>query len=72
MSLVHGVVPMQTLSALFIGLLLAVVLLAAIGTFISGVSQPEKQGSLAVAGAVLGGSVIIAMAIMSRGDNGER
>jgi len=62
---------MRALSALVVGAFLAVVLLAAFMSFAMGIGEPEKRGSLAVAGAVLAGSVIIAIAIMSRQDDGR-
>ncbi len=63
---------MQALANLFTGLLLAVVLLAGLLTFGMGVSEPEKRGTLAVAGAVLLGSVMITLAVMDRPADGGR
>jgi hypothetical protein len=62
---------MKVLSDLFLGGLVAVVLLASLMAFAAGFQNPEKNGSLSIAGAILAGSTIIAMAIMSRPGNGR-
>jgi hypothetical protein len=62
---------MRALSAVVVGGMLAVVLMAALMAFAMGLTEPEKRGSLAIAGAILGGSTIIAIAIMSRQDDGR-
>jgi hypothetical protein len=62
---------MKTLSDLIVSLLLAVVLLAAFFAFAMGFRQPEKNGTLSIAGAILAGSVILSMAILSRPGNGR-
>ncbi len=61
---------MKLIADLFTGLLLAVVLLAGLGALMMGFSEPEKRGTLAVAGAVLVGSTMITLAITSQ--SGER
>jgi len=61
---------LRALSAVFVGGMLAVVLMAALVAFAMGIGEPEKRGSLAIAGAIPGGSTIIAIAIMSRQDDG--
>ena len=57
---------MRVLADLFMGLLLALVLLAGLGALGMGFSEPEKRGTLAIAGAVLIGSTMITLAITSQ------
>ena len=59
---------MRFLADLFTGLFLAVVFLAGFVTFAMGVQEPQKNGALAIAGAVLVGSTMIAVAITSGPD----
>jgi hypothetical protein len=61
---------MRVLADLFMGLLLALVLLAGVGAFIMGFSEPERRGTMAVAGAVLIGATMITLAIT--GQSGDR
>jgi hypothetical protein len=63
---------MRVLADLFMGLLLALVLLAGLGALGMGFSEPEKRGSLAVAGAVLIGSTMITLAIMNQSGDRDR
>ena len=60
---------MRFLADLFSGLLMAAVLLAGLITFASGVSEPERRGTLAIAGAVLLGATMITVAILNRQDD---
>ena len=60
---------MRFLADLFAGLLMAAVLLAGLITFASGVSEPERRGTLAIAGAVLLGATMITVAILNRQDD---
>jgi hypothetical protein len=63
---------MRFLADLFAGLMLAAVLLAGLVTFASGVSEPEKRGTLAIAGAVLLGAMMITLAILNRPGDVDR
>jgi hypothetical protein len=62
---------MRFLADLFSGLLMAAVLLAGLVTFASGVSEPERRGTLAIAGAVLLGAAMITLAILNRPGDGD-
>jgi hypothetical protein len=60
------------LADLFAGLLMSLVLMAGLLTFVMGVSEPEKRGTLAIAGAVLLGSTMITLAITNRPVDGDQ
>jgi len=57
---------MKILSELMLGLILALVLLAGLGALVSGFGDPDRRGTLAIAGAVLVGSTMITLAILNR------
>jgi hypothetical protein len=63
---------MRVISELITGLFLAFVLLAGFFTFVMVVSEPERKGSLAIAGAVLLGSTMITLTILNRADDSRR
>jgi hypothetical protein len=63
---------MRIIAELFTGLFMAAVFLAGILTFGMGVSEPEKRGTLAIAGAVLIGSMMITLAIVNQSDEARR